>query len=107
MVQPLDQHQTAAVEQMVPAEAEILALDDTAGQEAGTLVAPRIKRLAAELYLQRDGTGDIADGELPVESVVRLVDSGDGGAAETQLGEVLGVEEVRRAQVRITLGVSG
>src|SRR5215468_6603168 len=101
-----DQH-AAGLEQLVPRQAEVLAVDRCLRDEPDPLVAPRIDAAAGRLGVERDLAGRVADRELADHAQPAAADVLHARAAEAQLGEPLDVEEVRRAQVVVALGRAG
>src|SRR5690349_7992925 len=63
-----DQH-AARLEQLVPLQAEVLAIDGRRRQEADALVTPRILRASAVLDVERDLAGDVADRQLADDAI--------------------------------------
>src|SRR5918993_1564485 len=83
----------------VPGQAPVGAVDLAVGLEGGLLVAPRVGGDTVELDLEGDRLGDPLDGEVTGQRAAV-----EGGAAERHLRVVLDVEEVRAAEVAVTVG---
>src|SRR5207237_1138234 len=80
---------------------------DAEGGEAGAgagggVGGERVGAEAADLQLQRDGTGDSFEGEVAVDDVVVAV-TADAGGAVRHGGVLVDLEEVRRADVVVAL----
>src|SRR5207253_10689267 len=90
----LADQQTAALEDLVPRQAPILAVHVGPGREADALVAPRAGLAALELSVEHDGVGHAVHGKVPGHVPSALSGALHLGALERDLGEVLGVEEV-------------
>src|SRR5262249_7434591 len=101
-----DEH-AACFEHLIPLETEVLAVDRRARDEAASLVAPRILASAERLDVERDLAGDAANREIADHAMAVLPGGLDLLARESELGVLLGVEEVRRAQVPVALPVAG
>src|SRR5450755_797501 len=98
-------HQQAArLEDLVPLEAEVLAVEGALRGESDPFVAPGVLAAAAVLDVERDLAADVADGQLSGQTVERRAELLDPRAAEPDLGKVLDVEEVGRPQVIVALG---
>src|SRR5436190_13044958 len=96
----------AAFEYDVPLEAPVLTADLGGRAESGALVAPRRADRAEVLELERDRPGHVLDREVadePIGAVARVLDL---GRAERRGGMVLGVAEVRAAEVLVAGGVA-
>src|SRR6185437_2481437 len=97
-----DQH-AASLERLVPAQAEILAVDLAGGLEAAAGAAPGIFGDGGGCFdRERDWLGHAMDGEIAGHAVAIAVRA-DLRGAEGQGRVLLGVEEVGAAQVRIAL----
>src|SRR5882724_997397 len=97
-------HQHAArLQHLVPAKAEVLAIELSASHEADALVAPRILGAPAILDVERDAARHAAYGEVTDQPVAILRQLFDAPALEAQLRELLDVEKVGRAQVVVAL----
>src|SRR5690606_5426041 len=99
-------HGAAAFERHVDGDAEVLAIDDGGGLEAGDGALAHAGVDAVELELQLDRAGDAAQSEVAVDDVVVTVRA-DAGGDEGGGGELFGVEEVGRADVGVAVGVLG
>ena len=101
-------HEHAArLEHLVPAQAEVAAVDAALETESEALIAPRILAGAArrrfERHLARRSVKRQVAGDL-VDAVAGCLDA---LAGECELRELLRVEEVRRAQVIVSLWLAG
>src|SRR5450631_4648290 len=88
------------------ADAEVVAVDLSAGGESGARAAETVRPEAVELEAQRHLLGHAAQGELAVDDEV----AARGGHARRAVGGGgvgLGVEEVTRADVVVTTLVVG
>ena len=97
-------HHAAGLEHLVPGEPEVLPIDRRLRREPGALVAPRVLGPARVLHVegdfaQRPANREVADHAQPaVAQALRAL------ALEGQLRMALDVQEVRRLQVRVTVG---
>src|SRR5215467_309367 len=66
-------HDAAALDGRVPADAEVVPVDDAGGGEARPRAAPRVGGEAAQLDLEGERLGDAADGQLAVDLEVVAV----------------------------------
>ena len=78
-----DQH-AAGLEHLVPAEAEVLAVERRLRDESDPLVAPRILGAAAVLDVERHLARHVADGEIADDAVAIVRDLLDARAAEAR-----------------------
>src|SRR5690606_35246268 len=97
---------SAAFQRHLDADAEVLAVDDGGGLEAGDRALAHTGVDAVELEPQVDRAGDAVEREVARDDVVVTVGTHVGGG-EGGDGELLGVEEVGGADVRVTVGVLG
>src|SRR6267142_2035543 len=97
---------TAGLEQLVPGEPEVLAVDLRRGTVAGALAAPRILPAAFLRHGQRHFLLDVLNRE--VARHLQPVPVGDDlRASEAESREPVRIEEVGGAQVRVSLILSG
>ena len=96
----------AAFDRRVPADAEVVPVDDGSCGEAGAGAAVGVRAEAAELDLEGDRLGDVADRELAIDEEVLAVGP-DAGGAEGHLRVGVDIEEVAAAQVPVALVVAG
>src|SRR3954451_22363821 len=94
-----------ATERDVELDAVLLAADRGGGAEADTRATPGVGVGAVELHVQRDRTGDLADGERAVEEVVGPVLPYAGGG-ERHDRVVVQVEDLGGPDVGVTVGVA-
>src|SRR5947208_11212120 len=88
--------EAAAGQRSVPVEAERGAIDDRGQREAVALVPVRVGDRTGDGPFERCGPGHALDREVALEAA-----GGDGGAGERDLRMTLGVEEVRRLEMRL------
>src|SRR5688572_765478 len=93
----------ARFERLVPGESEIATVDRGRGAEPKTLSTPRIASAAFIVRLENDFARDIANRQLASDTVAVVVDALDAGASERDGGVLVDLEEIRRAQVGVTL----
>src|SRR3954462_4255430 len=96
----------AAVHRHLDVDAELVAVDLRLGGEAGARAAVGVRAEAVELEVQDDGPRDALDGQLALDGPVGAVGLHRGGP-EDHGRVVLDVEEVSRADVRVTLLLTG
>ncbi len=96
-----------AAERLVELHVEVAALELADDLQAGARVAPRIGVGALDEHLERDLTGDAVHREVAGNARGLVVDRLDVRGLERDLGELLGVEEVRRAKVVVALRLVG
>src|SRR6476661_4153563 len=94
--------QSAALEQHVPGQAEIAAIDLALRAEARSLATPRILRLPLELDVEGDLSRYVADRQVAGELELVPV-SLDTRALEPDIGVLLDVEEIPRTEVLVAL----
>src|ERR1700733_8083161 len=99
--------QVAVRERLIPLEVEVAAVDHARELEADALVAPRVGSAFADDAGELDRLGDALDRDLAVETDLAIIKRLAGGRGERDLRVVLGVEEVGRRQVAVTLRVTG
>jgi uncharacterized protein (TIRG00374 family) len=96
----------AAFEGHVDGDAEVLAVEDGGGFEAGDRAVAHAGVDAAEFEGEFDGAGDAVEGEVALDHVVVALGA-DGGGGEGGGGVLLGVEEVGGLDVGVAVGVLG
>src|SRR5213078_4341047 len=96
------------VEDLVPVNAVLLAVERDVRGEAGALATPRIFDEAEELDGQCDGLGDAMHRE-GAGHVVHVLPAGrlDAGALEADLRELVGFEKVRALEILVAIVVAG
>src|SRR5262249_41885677 len=99
------EEEAAALERLLPGEPEVLSVDRAAGPQADTVVPPRVALGPLDHRLQLDLAGRIPDREVAEDAEPRSAERLDPRRLEPDLGVALGVEEVRRAQVRVAVGL--
>src|SRR5258708_7816515 len=103
-VHALAEHDAAGIERLVPGEAEILSIERRLREKPYSLAAPRVARATTVLDVQRNLAGVTANGEVANDRIVCFGELLDPLATEVDLRKPLHVEEVRRPQVRISIG---
>src|SRR5687768_11840344 len=97
-------HQNPArFERLVPGESEIATVDRGRGAEPKTLSTPRIASATFIVRLENDFARDVANRQLAGDTVAGVVDALDASASERDGGVLVDLEEIRRAQVGVTL----
>src|SRR5438876_5671589 len=91
----------------VPGEAEIRPIDRQRGGGTKVLPALSVGHDADQLDVEAHRTRDLADGEVAARRVVALALREDRVALESDLGVLLGVEEIRRLKVPVAPRVPG
>src|SRR4051812_34981865 len=89
----LGDEDTAALERLVPRQAELLTVDLGRCGEDGLVVAERVGQRALVLEVEGDRAALAVHGQLAVDGPL-LPGRADAGRAEGDRGELLGVEEV-------------
>ena len=95
-------HDSTGLERLIPGQAEITPIDLATRAESDPVPAPRISRPALKLDFKRDWSRHVADRQVSGKLELLLI-ALDFGAPESDLGEQLGVQKIRRTQVLITL----
>src|SRR5204863_5385498 len=85
---------------VVPADTEVGAVDGRGQVQADPIVPPRISDRGGHGAGHGDRLGDALDRQLAADGDVAVAVEADLGRAEAQLGVPLGVEEVRRLEMR-------
>src|SRR5690606_11864550 len=98
---------TAGLEDLVPLETEVAAVERRRRREGNPLVPPRVLGLTAVLGVEDHLAGDVPDRERAVDAVAVTAGLLHLGALEPKLGEALHVQEVRRPQVIVAVGYAG
>src|SRR5262245_14565824 len=97
----LGDHQSAVVEDHVPREAPVLAVEGAPRAEDRPMAAPGILDVAEVFDLESDGPGHALDREVARDRA-GIAGPGDAGRAERGPRVVLDVEEVRGTEVVVT-----
>src|SRR6266567_405504 len=92
--------QPAALEDLVPGQAPVFAVEGAAGGEDGPVAAPGVGGVAEVFHAQGDRSGDAADGQLSGQHSAGGLPA-RGTAGEGGGGVAAGIEEVWGAQVVI------
>src|SRR5947208_2105964 len=95
------------VERDVEVQAPVAAVDGRLAFEARPEIAPGVVGRAGELEVDRDGIALAVDREVTDEGVDIVVNLRDLRRGELDAGVDLDIEEVRAAQVRVAILVSG
>src|SRR6266545_5663390 len=96
---PFANQQAAGLENLVPGDVPILALDLGRGREASPLAGHGVVPPTEELHIERHGPGDVPDREVAHELEGGTAYRSQLGTLEPDLGEPFDSEEVVALQV--------